>query len=52
MSSADGTYAIGFIGIGKMGLPMATRIATRGYSLHVYDTSAVALDAICAVSGV
>jgi 3-hydroxyisobutyrate dehydrogenase len=52
MSSGEGKYAVGFIGIGKMGLPMATRIATHGYPVHAYDTSAAALKAICAVSGV
>jgi 3-hydroxyisobutyrate dehydrogenase len=52
MSSGEGKYAVGFIGIGKMGLPMATRIATHGYPLHAYDTSEAALKAICAVSGV
>lgn len=52
MTSGEGKYAVGFIGIGKMGLPMAMRIATHGHPLHVYDTSAAALAAICAVSGV
>ena len=52
MSSGERKYAVGFIGIGKMGLPMATRIATHGYPLHAYDTSEAALKAICAVSGV
>jgi 3-hydroxyisobutyrate dehydrogenase len=52
MSSGEGKHAVGFIGIGKMGLPMATRIATHGYPVHAYDTSAAALKAICAVSGV
>lgn len=31
---------IGFIGLGKMGLPMAKRILAAGYELVVYDTSA------------
>jgi len=39
--------AVGFIGIGKMGLPMASRIAAQGYPLHVYDISEAALKAIC-----
>jgi len=52
MSPDEGKYAVGFIGIGKMGLPMATRIATHGYPLHACDASAAALKAICAVSGV
>ena len=52
MSSGEGKYAVGFIGIGKMGLPMATRIAAHGYPVRAYDTSAAALKAICTVSGV
>jgi 3-hydroxyisobutyrate dehydrogenase len=50
MSSVEAKYAVGFVGIGKMGLPMATRIAAQGYPLHAYDTSAAALKAIGAVS--
>jgi 3-hydroxyisobutyrate dehydrogenase len=52
MSPGERTFAVGFIGIGKMGLPMATRIATHGYPLRACDTSAAALGAICAVGGV
>ncbi|MGP1676426.1 MAG: NAD(P)-dependent oxidoreductase [Burkholderiales bacterium] len=52
MSAGASRHAVGFIGIGKMGLPMATRIAAHGYPLQVYDTSKAALDAVCAVSGV
>jgi 3-hydroxyisobutyrate dehydrogenase len=35
--------AIGFIGIGKMGAPMAARLCARGHDLAVLDTSADAL---------
>ena len=52
MSSGDGKYAVGFVGIGKMGLPMATRVATNGFALHAYDTSEAALQALCAVGSV
>ena len=52
MSAGEAKYAVGFVGIGKMGLPMATRIAAHGYPLRVYDSSAAALAAIRAVSGV
>jgi 3-hydroxyisobutyrate dehydrogenase len=52
MSPGERKYSVGFIGIGKMGLPMAARIATHGYPLHAYDAAAAALEAICAVSGV
>ena len=52
MSAGEGKYAVGFVGIGKMGLPMATRIATQGYPLHAYDASAAALKALGALGGV
>ena len=52
MSAAAGKFSVGFVGIGKMGLPMATRVAAHGYALHAYDASAAALAAIGAVSGV
>jgi 3-hydroxyisobutyrate dehydrogenase-like beta-hydroxyacid dehydrogenase len=47
MTTGERKYAVGSIGIGKMGLPMASRIAAEGYPLHVYDTSAEALRTIC-----
>jgi 3-hydroxyisobutyrate dehydrogenase len=52
MSAGAEKYTVGFVGIGMMGLPMAKRIAMHGYPLRVYDTSAAAVKAICAVSGV
>jgi 3-hydroxyisobutyrate dehydrogenase len=52
MNSAEGKHAVGFIGIGKMGLPMAKRIAAHGHPVHAYDTAAAALKEIAAVSGV
>jgi len=52
MSASESKCAVGFVGIGMMGLPMAKRIAGHGYPLQAYDTSADALKAICAVSGV
>lgn len=52
MSTGEGKYAVGFVGIGKMGVPMATRIAAQGYPLHAYDAAESALNAISAVSGV
>lgn len=47
MTTGGHKYTVGFIGIGKMGYPMAGRIAAQGYALHVYDISAEALKAIC-----
>src|SRR5688572_17462159 len=32
--------AIGFVGLGNMGLPMALRLAAAGYSLHLVDARA------------
>jgi len=52
MSAGEAKYAVGFIGIGKMGLPMAKCVVEHGYPLYAYDTSAPALKAIGAVSGV
>ena len=37
--------AVGFIGLGDQGLPMATAIADAGYSLHVW-TGTRTLDAL------
>jgi 3-hydroxyisobutyrate dehydrogenase len=42
MTTGRDKYTVGFIGIGKMGLPMASRIAAHGYPLHAYDISAAA----------
>ena len=52
MSAAEGKYPVGFVGIGKMGVPMAKRIATGGYPLHAYDSSEAALKAVSGVGGV
>lgn len=52
MSAAEAKPAVGFVGIGMMGLPMSKRIAGAGYALHAYDASESALKAIAAVSGV
>ncbi len=47
MTTGERKHTVGFIGIGKMGLPMATRIAAHGYPLHVYDISAAAIKEFC-----
>ncbi len=52
MSAIEGKVPVGFVGIGKMGLPMAKRIAASGYPLHAYDTAEAALNALCAAGGV
>lgn len=47
MSADDRKERVGFVGIGKMGLPMASRIAAQGYPLQVYDVSEAAVERIC-----
>ncbi len=39
---------LGFIGLGKMGVPMATRLLAAGYQLTVYDVRQEAVDALVA----
>ena len=43
MTTGKHKYTAGFIGIGKMGFPMASRIAAHGYPLHAYAISAAAI---------
>jgi 3-hydroxyisobutyrate dehydrogenase len=43
MTTGSRKDTVGFIGIGKMGLPMASRIAAHGYPLHAYDISEAAI---------
>ncbi|ETR77086.1 oxidoreductase [Afipia sp. P52-10] len=40
---------IGFIGLGKMGLPMARRLVAAGHTLTVYDTRREAVDTLVAL---
>ena len=37
------TLKIGFVGIGKMGTPMATRLIKAGYEVTVYDVDSKAV---------
>ncbi|MEJ0071495.1 MAG: NAD(P)-dependent oxidoreductase [Pseudomonadota bacterium] len=46
------TQEIGFIGVGKMGEPMAGRLLDAGYRLHVFDARADAIAAIVGKGGV
>jgi 3-hydroxyisobutyrate dehydrogenase-like beta-hydroxyacid dehydrogenase len=39
---------LGFVGVGRMGGPMASRLIDAGYSLTVYDTSAEAITPLAA----
>jgi 3-hydroxyisobutyrate dehydrogenase len=43
--------ALGFIGLGNMGYPMAQRLAAAGYQLHVADLNAEAVKKFCAETG-
>lgn len=47
MSESDRKESVGFIGIGRMGSPMACRIAAQGYPLRVYDLSETAIQGLC-----
>lgn len=46
------TAVLGFIGLGRMGLPMARHLAAAGNTVRVFDTAPAALEAACAVAGV
>ncbi len=46
------TREIGFIGLGRMGFPMARNLAAKGHAVHVFDVSAGALKRAAAVTGV
>ena len=45
------THEIGFIGLGRMGFPMARNLAAKGYAVHVFDVSAEALKRAAGVTG-
>jgi 3-hydroxyisobutyrate dehydrogenase/2-hydroxy-3-oxopropionate reductase len=46
------TREIGFIGLGRMGFPMARNLAAKGHTVHVFDVAAEALKRAAAVAGV
>src|SRR5262249_27453037 len=43
---------IGFVGLGRMGLPMARNLARAGYRVHVHDVAAEAMRRASAVDGI
>ena len=45
------TREIGFIGLGRMGFPMARNLAGKGHTVHVFDVAADALKRAAAVTG-
>ena len=48
-SIQPGDGPVGFIGLGNMGLPMASRLADAGYNLVVYDVRATAMEPLLAL---
>jgi 3-hydroxyisobutyrate dehydrogenase/2-hydroxy-3-oxopropionate reductase len=46
------TREIGFIGLGRMGFPMARNLAAKGYTVHVFDVAPAALERAARVSGI
>ena len=46
------TKDIGFIGLGRMGGPMARNLATAGHAVHVFDVDAAAVDRLAAAAGI
>jgi 3-hydroxyisobutyrate dehydrogenase-like beta-hydroxyacid dehydrogenase len=46
------TKEIGFIGVGRMGGPMAARLVNAGYRIHVFDLRKEAITAITSRGGV
>ena len=51
-SSADQALrTIGFIGLGKMGQPMATNLISRGFELVVFDADLARTQALCEQAG-
>ena len=46
------TSDIGFIGLGRMGGPMARNLAAAGYPVHVFDVDAAAVGRLAALPGV
>jgi 3-hydroxyisobutyrate dehydrogenase-like beta-hydroxyacid dehydrogenase len=46
------TREIGFIGLGRMGFPMARNLAAKGHGVHVFDVAADALKRAAGVTGI
>ena len=43
---------IGFVGLGRMGFPMARNLAQAGYAVHVHDVAAGAMERAGRVAGI
>ena len=46
------TREIGFIGLGRMGFPMARNLAAKGHAVHVFDVAGEALKRAAGVTGI
>ena len=46
------TREIGFVGLGRMGLPMARNLAQAGYPVHVHDVAAAAMERAARFPGI
>lgn len=46
------TREIGFIGLGRMGFPMARNLAAKGHTVHVFDVATEALKRATGVTGI
>jgi 3-hydroxyisobutyrate dehydrogenase-like beta-hydroxyacid dehydrogenase len=44
--------AIGFVGLGRMGFPMARNLAQAGYAVHVHDVAPSAMERAARVAGI
>jgi 3-hydroxyisobutyrate dehydrogenase-like beta-hydroxyacid dehydrogenase len=45
------TREIGFIGLGRMGFPMARNLAAQGHAIHVFDVAGDALERAAGIGG-
>ena len=46
------TREIGFIGLGRMGFPMARNLAAKGHTVHVFDVAPAPLERAAGVTGI
>jgi 3-hydroxyisobutyrate dehydrogenase/2-hydroxy-3-oxopropionate reductase len=46
------TREIGFVGLGRMGFPMARNLAAKGHAVHAFDVATDALERAASVTGI
>lgn len=51
ISRASSELRVGFVGLGQIGRPIATRLVARGFALSAYDIDRSAVDAFCGETG-